>query len=76
MEDLKYVEALKEANKKQSMLENNIQTSYSLVWDQCTPAMQAQLKTGANYMTTRDDFNVFCLLKEIKGYTFKLTDRD
>ena len=27
-------------------------------------------------MTTRDDFNVFSLLREIKGYTFKLTDRD
>lgn len=38
--------------------------------------MQAQLKTMANYTTIRDGFQVFELLKEIKGHTFKLTDRD
>ena len=76
MADLNFTEALKESKKKISMLENNIQASYSLVWGQCTLAMQAQLKTGTSFMATREDFDVFSLLKEIKGYTFKLTDRD
>ena len=38
--------------------------------------MQAQLKTMKQYINIRDGFQVFELLKEIKGHTFKLTDRD
>ena len=38
--------------------------------------MQAQVKTIPGYQAMRDSFDVFKLLKEIKGYTFKLTDRD
>ena len=38
--------------------------------------MQAKLKTMSNYTTIRNDFMVFDLLKEIKGHTFRLTDRD
>ena len=38
--------------------------------------MQAQLKTIATYETIRNAFDVFNLLKEIKGHTFRLTDCD
>ena len=76
MEDLKFVESLKDYNKKQSTLENNIESAYSLIWGQCTPAMQAQIKTQQEYERMRNSFDVFKLLKEVKGHTFKLTDRD
>ena len=39
-------------------------------------SMQAQIKTMANYTRIRDNFDVFELIKEIKGHTFKLTNRD
>ena len=74
--DLKYVEELKNHNKEEQVLKANLELAYSLVWGQCTPAMQAQLKTMANYLTIREKFDVFELLKEIKGHTFKLTDHD
>ena len=35
-----------------------------------------QLKTMSNYETIRNNFQVFELLKEIKGHTFCLTDRN
>ena len=76
MADLEYVESLKEYNKKQTTLDTNIERAYSLVWGQCTPAMQAQIKTQSDFQTIRDNFDVFALLKAIKGHTFKLTDRD
>ena len=74
--DLKDVEELKNHNKEEQVLKANLESAYSLVWGQCTPAMQAQLKTMANYLAIRERFDVFDLLKEIKGHTFKLTDRD
>ena len=74
--DLKYVEELKNHNKEQQILKANLESAYSLVWGQCTPAMQAQLKTMANYLAIREKFEVFEPLKEIKRHTFKLTDRD
>ena len=36
MADLEYVEGLKEYNKKQTTLDTNIESAYSLVWEQCT----------------------------------------
>ena len=74
--DLKYVEGLKYHNKEEQVLKGNLESAYSLVWGQCTPSMQAQLKTMANYLAIREHFEVFDLLKEIKGHTFRLTDRD
>ena len=70
------MEDLKSHNKEKQVLKANLESAYSLVWGQCTPAMQAQLKTMANYLTIREDFQVFELLKEIKAHTFKLMDRD
>ena len=67
MADLEYVEGLKEYNKKQTTLDTNIKAAYSLVWGQCTPAMQAQIKTQNDFQTIRDNFDVFALLKAIKG---------
>ena len=74
--DLDYVEKVKSRNKQLETLDENVEAAYSLVWGQCTPSMQAQLKTMNNYEAIRDAFDVFELLKEIKGHTFRLTDRD
>ena len=74
--DLKYVEELKNHNKEKQVLKANLESAYSLVWGLCTLSMQVQLKTMANYIVIREDFQVFELLKEIKAHTFKLTDCD
>ena len=74
--DLRYTEDLKERNRKVQALEQNIEAAYSLVWGQCTITMQSQVKTVATYATLRENFDLFGLLKEIKGHSFKLTDRD
>ena len=75
IEDLKYVEKLKEHNKRMGTLDDNLSSAYNLIWGQCTKSMQAQLKTMNTYPTIRDTFEVVELLKEIKSRTFKLTDR-
>ena len=47
--DLEYTEKVKARNKQIEQLEENVQSSYSLVWGQCTASMQAQIKTIATY---------------------------
>ena len=74
--DLEFVDDLKERKKKVQVLKDNAEAVFSLVWGQCTPAIQAQIKTMGRHDTIRDHFQLFELLKEIKGHTFKLTDRD
>ena len=51
--DVEYVEAVKAQNKKKETLKSNLEKGYSLVWDQCTLSMQAQLKTMSKYNTFR-----------------------
>ena len=67
---------IKSRNKQLETLDENVEAVYSLVWGQCTPSMQAQLRTMSNYEAIRNAFDVFELLKEIKGHTFRLTDRE
>lgn len=75
VEDIRYVEALKEYNKKEAQLKENIQSAFHLVWGQCTILMQSQLKTMVGYKNMRKNFELFELIKEIKAQTFELTDR-
>ena len=64
---------------RESQLEDNISKAYSLVWGQCTNALQSVVKGLDNYDEKSDDYNVIWLLTSLKkvtsGVDVKANDR-
>ena len=54
---------------RESQLEDNISKAYSLVWGQCTNALQSVVKGLDNYDEKSDDYNVIWLLTSLKKIT-------
>jgi Zinc knuckle len=56
--------------RKESYRENKC-ALYSIIWGQCSEAMQAKVKSAVNYETMHDDSDSLMLLAEIKGIAYK-----
>jgi hypothetical protein len=56
--------------KRNNLLESSIMTLYSLVWGQCTDAMQAKLEASPDYDETQEANDGIELLKLIKTIAF------
>jgi hypothetical protein len=56
--------------KREWYVENKC-TMYSVIWSQCSEAMQAKIKSVPGYQTMNEDANSLSLLQEIKGIAYK-----
>ena len=54
---------------RESQLEDNLSKAYSLVWGQCTNALQSVIKGLDNYDEKSDDYDVIWLLTSLKKIT-------
>ena len=52
---------------RESQLEDNLSKAYSLVWGQCTNALQSVIKGLNNYNEKSDDYDVIWLLTSLKN---------
>jgi hypothetical protein len=57
--------------KRKSLYSENKGALYSVVWSQCSDAMQAKIKADASFQAAHDDGDSLQLLKIIKGIAFK-----
>jgi hypothetical protein len=53
---------------------DNCRTLFSLILGQCTDYLKAKLESLASFPTMKEDFDVFQLIKDVKGTTFLLED--
>jgi hypothetical protein len=58
-----------------NMLETNLETVFTIIWGQCTPALQAKLEALSTFADIKDRYDAIDLLKAIKGITFKFEDQ-
>jgi hypothetical protein len=56
--------------KREWYVENEC-TLYSVIWSQCSEAMQAKIKSVPGYQVMNEDANSLSLLQEIKGIAYK-----
>jgi hypothetical protein len=56
--------------KREWYVENKC-TLYSVIWSQCSEAMQAKIKAVTGYQTMNEDANSLSLLNKIKGIAYK-----
>jgi hypothetical protein len=57
--------------KQRETYENNKCALYSVIWGQCSEAMQGKIKSDEDYKKTHEDSNGLKLIKVIKGITYK-----
>ena len=57
--------------KRKDTYQENKCTLYSIIWSQCSEAMQAKVKSATNYEDMHDDNDSLLLLAEIKGISYK-----
>jgi hypothetical protein len=60
--------------KRKSKHESNCRTLFSLIHGQCTEYLKANLEALVGFPAMKENFDVFELIKAIKGVTFKLED--
>jgi hypothetical protein len=60
--------------KRKGKLEENCRKLFSLVLGQCTDYLKAKLESLASYPSMKENFDVFQLIKSVKGVTFKFED--
>jgi hypothetical protein len=60
--------------KRKSKLESNCRTLFSLIHGQCTEYLKAKLEALTVFPSMKENFNVFKLIKAVKGVTFRLED--
>jgi hypothetical protein len=60
--------------KRKSKHESNCRTLFSLIHGQCTEYLKAKLEALVGFPAMKENFDVFELIKAIKGVTFKLED--
>ena len=59
-------EEVKQFVMRKNNIRRNIQSAYSLVWGQCSSALQAYVKGLDGYVDTTDDYDLKWLLDELK----------
>jgi len=60
-------EEIKEFVKRKRVLRDNKATVYSVIWGQCSPEMQAKLRSLDEYQKRTDDNDCAWILKEIRA---------
>jgi hypothetical protein len=60
--------------KRKSNLESNCRTLFSLIHGHCTEYLKAKLEALSGFPSMKENFNVFKLIKAVKGVTFRLED--
>ena len=61
--------------KRDTILDKNIQKSYSLMLGQCTELLKSKPKTTTDWMTVLTDFDLLGLMKTIRSVIFKFEDQ-
>merc|ERR1712071_673998 len=59
-------EEIKQYVLRKNIIRRNIQATFSLVWGQCSSALQAYVKGQSGYQKASEDHDVKWLLKEVK----------
>ena len=59
-------EEVKQFVARKNNIRRNIQSAYSLIWGQCSSALQAYVKGQDGYVTATEDYDVTWLLNEVK----------
>jgi hypothetical protein len=60
--------------KRKSKLQSTCRTLFSLIHGQCTEYLKAKLEALTGFPSMEENFNVFKLIKSVKGFTFRLKD--
>jgi hypothetical protein len=60
--------------KRKSKLQSNCRTLFSLIHGHCTEYLKAKLEALTGFPSMKENFNVFKLIKAVKGVTFRLED--
>jgi hypothetical protein len=60
--------------KRKAKHTDNSRKLFSLILGQCTEYLRAKLKALTEYLGMKEDFNVFHLIKAIKGITYKFEE--
>jgi hypothetical protein len=58
--------------KRREMYSANKCALYSVIWNQCSEAMQTKIKSAESFKATNTDSDSLAILKEIKGIAYKL----
>ena len=61
--------------KRDGIIEENPQKSYSLIHVQCTELLKSNLKTSANWETVSSQYDMLGLLDAIKAIIYKFEDQ-
>ena len=61
--------------KRDGILDENLQKSYSLIHGQCTELLKSKLKTSANWETVSSQYNMLGLIEAIKTIIYKFEDQ-
>ena len=61
--------------KRSGIYKSNTKKLYSVVWDQCSPVLQARMESLPNYNTMHQDNDSITLLKEIRVFVFEFENQ-
>ena len=61
--------------KRDSILDENLQKEYSLIFGQCTELLKSKLKSSVNWDAMSSTYDMFALLKAIKTIIYKFEDQ-
>ena len=75
MKKLLWIEFVKTYHKRKTSLQDNIQHVYSVIWGQCSPALQAKIKQHENYEANTVKCDCGWLLKTIQSTMFKFEEK-
>ena len=74
-EEMIHVEEVKEYVKRTRTLKSNMATVYAVVWEQCSKAMKAKLKSLTGYKEKAEANDCYWLLKQIKAVTLQFDEK-
>ena len=61
--------------KRDGILNENLQKSYSLIFGQCTELLMSKLKSSVNWDAMSSTYDMFALLEAIKTIVYKFEDQ-
>ena len=61
--------------KRDGLLDENLQKSYSLIHGQCTELLKSKLNTSANWETVSSHYDMLGLFDAIKNIIYKFGDQ-
>ena len=61
--------------KREEKMEDNLQTLYSIIWNQCSKQVKMQIKSAKDYKTKCKKCDPLWLLKTVKGICYSFQDQ-